>query len=85
MLSQDSGESSIDNKFTLVTCPEGKSAVGGGARLIGSNGALAGPELALDISSVNDDGSTWIARAHEVVPTGATWHLLATVICASKD
>jgi Collagen triple helix repeat (20 copies) len=78
LVTQVGGESSGD-KFTFATCPVGKVAVGGGARIFGPNGSFAPSAVALDFSDVTDTG--WFARAHEVVPTDASWHLEVTAIC----
>jgi hypothetical protein len=67
-------------KSTLVFCPAGKVAVGGGASVFGDlNG------VAIHGSEPFDNGQGWQALAQEIVVRGGAevWALRVRVICAN--
>ncbi len=70
---------STDIKTTSATCPEGKVAIGGGARMNGFINVAALGESHRDFG----DPRRWVVRAHEPVPTDKEWELDAFAICAS--
>lgn len=69
---------SADIKSTSVKCPEGKIAIGGGARMNGF----------INVAALHDshqgfgDPRTWVVGAHEHGPTDKEWELDAFAICA---
>jgi hypothetical protein len=74
------GELNSNNiKVTFATCPEGKVAIGGGARMNGFIDVAALHESRQEFSSVR----TWRVSAHEHGPTDKLWALDAYAICAS--
>jgi hypothetical protein len=72
-------ENSDDIKVTFATCPEGKVAIGGGARMNGFIDVAALHESRQEFSSAR----TWVVSAHEHGPTEKEWQLDAFAICAS--
>ena len=66
-------------KATTATCPEGKVAIGGGARMNGF----------VDVAALHESHQgfgnprTWVVSAHEHGPTDKEWQLDAFAICAS--
>jgi hypothetical protein len=89
------GATSWEESTTLLTsaaqvsktlsCPPGKSIVGGGARAIGVLGEPAPRDVALTSSGPTGSSSTstgWTATARETDPTGGTWRLVVTAVCA---
>jgi hypothetical protein len=71
-------ENSNDIKVTQVTCPEGKIAIGGGARMNGFINVAALHESHQYFSHPR----VWVVGAHEHGPTDKTWTLDAFAICA---
>ena len=69
---------STDIKVTRVTCPEGKIAIGGGARMNGFINVAALHESHQGFSSPH----TWLVSAHEHGPTDKEWELDGFAICA---
>ena len=69
---------SNDIKSTSVKCPEGKIAIGGGARMNGF----------INVAALHDshqgfgDPRYWVVGAHEHGPTDKEWELDAFAICA---
>ena len=69
---------STDIKSTSVKCPEGKIAIGGGARMNGF----------INVASIHDShqefssARSWKVAAHEHGPTDKEWELDAYAICA---
>ena len=73
-----SAQDSSSVKELLVSCPQGKVALGGGASIAG----LPAPKgIAITQSNPNGD-QRWKARAEEVVAYAASWILSAYVVCA---
>ena len=72
-------QNSNDIKVTFATCPEGKVAIGGGARMNGFINVAALHESRQEFSSPR----TWVVSAHEHGPTDKEWQLDAFAICAS--
>jgi hypothetical protein len=70
---------SNDIKVSIATCPEGKVAIGGGARMNGFINVAALHESHQDFSSPRG----WVVGAHEHGPTDKEWTLEALAICAS--
>lgn len=68
---------SDQSKSLVVNCSAGKKVLGGGARVLPSNV----PEIALDTTAPAFQDQ-WVAGAHEVVPTDASWSLSVFAICA---
>lgn len=79
--SESSAANEEDNKAVTASCPTGKEAIGGGARL---EGTLA--EVALTGSYPVSNGTLrtgWEAIAHETSGgSPGTWSVVAFVICA---
>jgi hypothetical protein len=75
-----SATDSAANKGVLVHCSRGKELLGGGARVDAGGGGVAF-EVALDASAPAFAG-TWIANAHEVVPTSVQWQVTGFALCA---
>ena len=73
----DSENTSVSPKTISASCPAGKYAVGGGARIYNATAAAALDE------SFPQSATSWHARAYEIVPTALNWHLAAYVICAA--
>ena len=71
-------ENSDDIKVTFVTCPEGKVAIGGGARMNGFINVAALHESRQEFSHPR----VWVVGAHEHGPTDKEWTLDAFAICA---
>jgi hypothetical protein len=69
---------SNDIKVTFATCPEGKVAIGGGARMNGFINVAALHDSHQEFSSPR----TWKVAAHEHGPTDKEWELDAFAICA---
>ena len=69
---------SNDIKVMFATCPEGKVAIGGGARMNGF----------INVAALHDshqgfgDPRYWVVGAHEHGPTDKEWELDAYAICA---
>ena len=74
-------ENSDDIRVTFATCPEGKIAIGGGARMNGFINVAALHESRQEFSSPR----TWRVAAHEHGPTDKVWALDAYAICASAS
>lgn len=72
-------QNSFDVKATIATCPEGKVAIGGGARMNGFIDVAALHESHQEFSSPRK----WVVSAHEHGPTDKAWQLDAYAICAS--
>jgi hypothetical protein len=70
---------SNDIKVTFATCPEGKVAIGGGARMNGFINVATLHQSRQEFSSPR----TWVVGAHEHGPTVKEWALHAFAICAS--
>jgi len=72
-------QNSTDIKATTATCPQGKVAIGGGARMNGF----------IDVAALHEshqgfgDPRSWVVSAHEHGPTDKEWELDAFAICAS--
>jgi hypothetical protein len=75
-----SATDSAANKGVLVHCSRGKELLGGGGRVNTAGGGIAF-EVALDASAPAFAG-TWIANAHEVVPTDVQWQVTGFALCA---
>ena len=75
-----SATDSAANKGVLIHCSRGKDLLGGGARVNAGGGGVAF-EVALDASAPASAG-TWVANAHEVVPTDTTWQVTGFALCA---
>ena len=69
---------STDIKTTFATCPEGKVAIGGGARMNGFINVAALHESRREFG----DPRRWVVSAHEPVPTATEGGLDAYAICA---
>jgi hypothetical protein len=75
---------STDVKSVYVTCPSGKSIIGGGAKPYFSIGI----EPIAIVASYPDDlafpfpPANWIAMARETAPTANNWQLTAVGVCA---
>lgn len=68
-----------------TSCPAGKSIVGGGARAISVLGEPPPHDVALTSSRPTGGSATstgWSATARETDPTGGTWRLVVTAVCA---
>ena len=75
---------SSDHKATIVDCPAGQLAIGGGAEVVGSSGA-APPDVTLvasDPSSNQGVPTGWHGAAGEEDPTAASWGLRLQAVCA---
>jgi hypothetical protein len=66
-------------KVVSATCPPGKRAIGGGARVTGGGSS----EVSILDSFPEADGSRWNTRAVEVNATSASWTLTAFAVCAT--
>ena len=77
IVTAESPTSSSSSRQVDVTCPAGKTVVGGGAQIYSASG-----KAALD-ESYPSNGTTWRATAYEVVSTTSNWHLSAFAICAT--
>jgi hypothetical protein len=66
-------------KSVSATCPPGKRAIGGGARVSGGGSS----EVSIIESSPEADGSRWNTRAVEVNTTQGSWTLTAFAVCAT--
>ena len=66
-------------KSVGATCPSGKRAIGGGARVSGGGSS----EVSITDSFPEVDGSRWNTRAVEVNATNASWVLTAFAVCAT--
>jgi hypothetical protein len=66
-------------KSVSATCPAGKRAIGGGARVSGGGSS----EVSITDSFPEADGSRWNTRAVEVNTTQASWVLTAFAVCAT--
>jgi hypothetical protein len=71
----DSGSPKVVN----ATCPPGKRAIGGGARVTGGGAS----EVSILDSFPEADGSRWNTRAVEVNATSASWTLTAFAVCGT--
>jgi hypothetical protein len=76
----ESATDSTPNKGVLVHCSRGKDLLGGGARVNASGGGVVF-EVAIDASTPAFAG-TWVANAHEVVPTATQWFVQGIALCA---
>jgi hypothetical protein len=78
-----SATDSAPNKGVLVHCSRGKKLLGGGARVNASPADGGGVvfEVAID-ASIPAFAGTWIANAHEVVPTDTQWFVQGIALCA---
>jgi len=81
-VSAEVGTTEAEEKTTVATCPSGKQAIGGGARI---NGTLK--EVAITGSQPYFNGSArtgWEAFARDIVPGGGAgpWSLVVFAVCA---
>ena len=78
-----SPNNSEDEKNITATCPSGKEAIGGGARI----NAPAGVKVAINGSypavASNNARTGWIASGRETPEEGGNWQVVAYVVCAS--
>jgi hypothetical protein len=81
--SSTSVNDSETEKNTTATCPQGKEAIGGGARI----NAPAGVEVAINGSypavASNNARTGWIASGRETAAEAGNWQVVAYVVCAS--
>lgn len=81
--SATSPNNSEDEKNVTATCPSGKEAIGGGARI----NAPAGVKVAINGSypavASNNARTGWIASGRETPEEGDSWQVVAYVVCAS--
>lgn len=81
--SATSANNSEDEKNVTATCPAGKEAIGGGARI----NAPAGVKVAINGSypavASNNARTGWIASGRETPEEGGNWQVVAYVVCAS--
>jgi hypothetical protein len=76
-VSATSPSNSTSPKTASATCPDGKVAVGGGARIQGSFTNIALDESRQHFTRTHE----WVASAHEVNPTENTWRLDVYAVC----
>ncbi len=69
-----------DAKSVKAECPTGKQAVGGGARVVGSNTTVSLTESAPVVNS--EKRTAWSVAARASTPGGNVWAVEATAICA---
>lgn len=74
---KNSDENSSDDKLEGAFCPEGKSALGGGAIVFGDL------PVALVSSAPAIGGRGWGARAREIIPTEGSWSMHVYATCAN--
>jgi hypothetical protein len=69
----------------LVHCSRGKRLIGGGSRVNAgpADGGGVVFEVALDASTPAFAG-TWVANAHEVVPTSVQWFVQGIALCVDQ-
>jgi hypothetical protein len=72
----DTDSDGTDLKAISASCPDGKNALGGGARI-----APTGAAVVADSFPVDED--TWETAASEILATN--WALLTYVICATVE
>jgi hypothetical protein len=81
--SSTSVNDSETEKNTTATCPQGKEAIGGGARI----NAPAGVQVAINGSypavASNNARTGWIASGRETAAEAGNWQVVAYVVCAS--
>ena len=70
---------SSDAKSALVTCPEGKKAVGGGADVSPLSLPTAVRQSFPFAGAING----WFGNAYETTPTSENWFLLVYAICVN--
>ena len=78
LVTASSSNDSTDIKIANATCPAGKKAIGGGATILGQALNL----VAITSSSPFSDLSGWGASADEMNPTGNSWRVEASAVCA---
>jgi hypothetical protein len=81
--SSTSVNDSETEKNTTATCPQGKEAIGGGARI----NAPAGVQVAINGSypavASNNARTGWVASGRETAAEPGNWQVVAYVVCAS--
>jgi hypothetical protein len=71
-----------DDRTVTVDCPSGKRVVAGGGGAWGRAMIWITRGVALTASHPLDD-DTWLAAAHEVVPTDEEWFLRVSAVCVA--
>ncbi len=81
--SSTSPNDSETEKNTTANCPQGKEAIGGGARI----NSPAGVQVAINGSypavASNNARTGWIASGRETAAEAGNWQVVAYVVCAS--
>lgn len=78
LVTGSSSNDSTDIKVANAACPAGKRAIGGGATILGQALGL----VAITSSSPFSDLGGWSASADEMNPTGNSWRVEASAVCA---
>jgi hypothetical protein len=78
IVSASTESDSTDEKSLITGCPQGKTIIGGGSAIEGSNTS----GIALTLDGPNVDGGFWFSAAQEIVVTNFSWVLSAHLICA---
>jgi len=71
-----------DDRTVTVDCPAGKRVIGGGGGAWGRAMIWITKGIALTASHPLDD-DTWLAAAHEIVPTDEEWFLRVAAVCVA--
>ncbi len=81
--SATSANNSEDEKNVTATCPSGKEAIGGGARINAPAGVKAAINGSYPAVASNNARTGWIASGRETPEEAGTWQIVAYVVCAS--
>ena len=83
VVTEETADDASNLKQLTPTCPAGKVAIGGGARVFGHPDNISlfanGPE------GTPSAPTKWFGAARETTPSTLTWGLRVDVICAKKS
>lgn len=81
--SATSPNNSEDEKNVTASCPAGKEAIGGGARINAAPGVKVAINGTYPAVAANNARTGWIASGRETPEEGGNWQVVAYVVCAS--
>jgi hypothetical protein len=76
-------DDTTEEKSATAECPAGKEAIGGGARVVGTEvKTVALTQSSPSANLVTGKTTGWFAQAREIAPEGKAWGVEVHVVCA---